>query len=88
MKAYTFIAAEKPAERNVNTSCALLMASRSAYYSWSKHRPSAHAQKDDELLRRIQSIHSESRGTYGAPRVHQHRASPGVSSSACQPKSR
>ena len=78
MKAYTFIAAEKPAERNVNTSCALLMVSRSAYYTWSKHRPSAHAQKDVELLRRIQSIHSESRGTYGAPRVHQHLRQEGI----------
>lgn len=70
MMPYAFIAAEKPAERNVNHSCALLEVSRSAYYEWSKHKSSSHADKDAELRRRIRSIHQESRQTYGAPRVH------------------
>ena len=78
MKVYTFIAAEKPAGRNVQRSCALLSVSRSAYYDWSKHIPSVHAQADDELGRHIHVIHKESRGTYGAPRVHQRLRLAGV----------
>ena len=70
MKFYPFIAAEKPAERNVNRTCALLEVSRSAYYQWSKHKLSAHAARDTELRARIANIHRESRQTYGAPRVH------------------
>ena len=70
MKFYPFIAAEKPGERNVNRTCALLEVSRSAYYQWSKHKPSAHAARDTELRARIGNIHRESRQTYGALRVH------------------
>ena len=70
MKVFPFIAAEKPAERNVVRTCALLSVSRSAYYDWSKQTPSTHARRDDTLRARIRIIHSESRGTYGAPRVH------------------
>jgi len=78
VKLYTFIAAEKLAERNVQRSCDLLSVSRSAYYEWSKQRPSAHALADDELGKRIRVIHEESRGTYGAPRVHQRLRQAGV----------
>ncbi len=67
---YPFIAAEKPAERNVVRTCALLSVSRSAYHDWSRHRPSAHARRDDVLRVHIRRIHSTSRGTYGAPRIH------------------
>jgi transposase InsO family protein len=70
VKVFPFIAAEKPAERNVVRTCALLSVSRSAYYDWSKQTPSTHARRDDTLRARIKIIHSESRGTYGAPRVH------------------
>jgi transposase InsO family protein len=75
---YAFIAAEKPAERNVDRTCALLSVSRSAYYQWSHHRPSAHARKDQELRRQVRQIHAESRGTYGAPRVQQQLRQNGV----------
>ena len=78
MKVYPFIAAEKPAERNIVRSCALLSVSRSAYYDWSKHRPSAHARTDDALRLHLRRIHTESRGTYGAPRVHQQLRQEGV----------
>jgi transposase InsO family protein len=70
VKVYPFIAAEKPAERNVVRTCALLSVSRSAYYDWSTQTASVHARKDDALRARICRIHSESRGTYGAPRIH------------------
>jgi len=71
VKLYRFIAAEKPAERNVHRSCALLSVSRSAYYSWSKHLPSRHARREDDLRGHVRRIHTDSRGTYGAPRIHQ-----------------
>ena len=78
MKVYPFIAAEKPAERNVVRSCALLSVSRSAYYDWSNHTPSVHARTDDALRLHLRRIHTESRGTYGAPRVHQQLRQEGV----------
>lgn len=78
MKAYVFIAAEKPARRNINRSCALLAVSRSAYYDWSGHRPSARARRDETLRQHIRRVHTASRGTYGAPRVHQQLRQEGV----------
>lgn len=78
MKLYAFIAAEKPAERNVNRSCALLSVSRSAYYQWSRPVPSRRAHEDAELGQHVRRIHSESRGTYGAPRVHQQLRQEGI----------
>ena len=78
MSRYRFIAAEKAAVRNVAKACALLSVSRSAYYQWSQQRPSAHARRDSELGERVVAIHRESRGTYGAPRVHQQLRREGV----------
>lgn len=78
MKLYPFIAAEKPAVRNVARTCVLLSVSRSAYYDWTKHRPSARVQADETLRLRIRRIHKASRGTYGAPRIHQQLRQEGV----------
>ena len=78
MKVYPFIAAEKPTERNVVRTCALFSVSRSAYYEWSRHRPSVHARRDDTLRVHVRRIHSESRGTYGAPRIHRQLRQEGV----------
>ena len=78
MSRYRFIAAEKAAVRNVAKACVLLSVSRSAFYQWSQQRLSAHARRDSELVARVVAIHSESRGTYGAPRVHQQLRREGV----------
>jgi transposase InsO family protein len=80
MNLYPFIAAEKAAAHHVATACALLEVSTSAYYQWSRHLPSARARADAELGDRIERIHRDSRGTYGAPRVHAqlHRSGVGV----------
>lgn len=78
MKVYPFIAAEKPAERNVIRSCALLSVSRSAYYDWLKQTPSARARGDERLRSQIRRVHGASRGTYGAPRIHQQLRQEGV----------
>ena len=81
MKVYTFIAAEKPAARNVNRSCALLSVSRSAYYQWSRHKRSARARNEETLRQQVRRVHHASRGTYGAPRVHQQLRQEGVHTS-------
>jgi putative transposase len=51
--------------------CRVLAVSASGYYAWLKRPPSARARADAELTARIQAIHQYSRGTYGAPRIHQ-----------------
>ena len=50
--------------------CELVECSRSGYYRWATAAPSARAVADAELLGEIRRIHTDSRGTYGAPRVH------------------
>jgi putative transposase len=74
MSRYRFVAAEKVAVHGASRACAVLKVSRSAYYQWSKHTPSARERQDAELGEHIARIHRESRGTYGAPRIqHQLR---------------
>jgi transposase InsO family protein len=67
---FPFIEAEKAQQRNVAKACALLEVSRSAFYDWHHHQPSARQVADDELAERIEVIWNMSRGTYGWPRVH------------------
>jgi putative transposase len=67
---FLFIEAEKAQQRNVAKACALLEVSRSAFYDWHQHLPSARQVADDELAERIEEIWNTSRGTYGWPRVH------------------
>jgi putative transposase len=55
----------------VATMCRVLAVSASGYYAWLKRPPSARARADAELTVRIRAIHQYSRGTYGAPRIHQ-----------------
>jgi transposase InsO family protein len=69
MNVYPFVEAEQAGQRNVARACALLEVSRAAYYQWSRHEPSARAHVDVVLGQRIERIHHDSRGTYGAPRV-------------------
>ena len=70
MNVFPFVEAEKLQRRNVAKACELLEVSRSAFYDWHQHRPSARRVADDKLARRIQAIYDDSRGTYGWPRVH------------------
>jgi putative transposase len=48
----------------------MLGVSRSGYYAWSNRPPSERARFDAVLLEKIETIHRNSRATYGAPRVH------------------
>jgi len=75
---FPFIEAEKAERRNVDKACVLLEVSRSAFYEWHKHIPSARQLADAELGDRIQDIYDESRGTYGWPRVHRALRDEGV----------
>lgn len=48
----------------------VLGVSEAGYHAWRRRPPSARAQADDVLLKRIRTVHASSRETYGAPRVH------------------
>jgi len=48
----------------------VLGVSGSGFHAWRHRRPSSHAVADAALLKRIRTIHANSRETYGAPRVH------------------
>ena len=69
MRAFAFIEAEK-ASFPIGFMCRHLGVSKSGYYAWRNRPMSERAFADAELTERIIKIHNESRGTYGAPRVH------------------
>jgi transposase InsO family protein len=75
---FPFIEAEQAEQRNVVKACALLEVSRSAFYQWHQHQPSARDVADAELGGRIQEIYDDSGGTYGWPRVHRQLRRDGV----------
>ncbi|MER5326769.1 IS3 family transposase [Streptosporangium roseum] len=65
-----FIEAEKQGSHNVKRTCELLGVSRAAFYARRQAVPGPRAMRDVELGERIAEVHSRSRGTYGAARVH------------------
>ena len=69
MSLFRFIAAEK-ANDSISLLCRMLGVSRSGFHAWERRPPSDRALADAWLVERITSIHRESRGTYGARRVH------------------
>ena len=70
MNCYPFIEAEKAQRRNVKRACELLKVSRSAYYAARGDEPSGREREDAELAAQIKTVHKESKGRYGVPRVH------------------
>ncbi len=58
--------------------CRVLGVSPSGYYAWRKRPLSARARADVECAAEIAAIHRESRGTYGAPRIHAELAARGI----------
>jgi transposase InsO family protein len=66
---YPFIEAEKAGRRNVKRACELLTVSRAAFYAHLSG-PSQRERADAELTGQIRAVHEESKGRYGAPRVH------------------
>ena len=70
MNMWPFIEVEEAEQHSVKRACDLLEVSRAAYYEQRKHIPRRRALDDAELTERIKAIHAESKGTYGAPRIH------------------
>ena len=66
---FELINAEK-ANFPVTVLCRVLEVSCSGFYRWLNAQPSERQTKDERLKIEIKAIHSESRGTYGSPRVH------------------
>ncbi|HTK65163.1 MAG TPA: IS3 family transposase [Pseudonocardia sp.] len=86
MNVYPFIEAEKQRSHdqagggNVARACELLKVSRSAYYAHAATRAAGgttRTREDAVLLERIEAVHDASKGTYGAPRIHEDLAEAG-----------
>ena len=58
------------ADHTVKIMCEVLKLSRGGYYNWLKRRESKRASTDQRLIDQILRIHEETRGIYGAPRIH------------------
>lgn len=65
-------------DQPVKLSCEVLQVSSSGYYSWKDRKTSPREQSNQELVEKIQSIHQESRGSYGEPRIRAHLRSQGI----------
>jgi putative transposase len=74
---YGFVEAEK-ANHSIGSLCRVLRVSKSGYYGWKSRPPSARSKADAVLTERIERIHRDSRGTYGAPRVHAELRASGI----------
>jgi putative transposase len=74
---HRFIRAER-ANHSVADLCRVLGASRAGFYAARGRPPSERALKDTQIVEAIREIHSDSRGTYGAPRVRAMLARRGI----------
>jgi putative transposase len=68
---FTFIA-ESCSDLPVAASCRVMKVTTSGFYEWRQRQvdPAPRVQEDHELTEIIVEVHRQSRGTYGAPRVH------------------
>ena len=66
---FAFIATEK-ASYPVALMCRVLQVSRAGYYAWCQRPAAPRTLKDQTLALEVATIHRESRGRYGSPRVH------------------
>jgi putative transposase len=66
------------AVHRVTTMCRVLGVSPSGYYAWRKRPLSPRARAAVELTAQIEVVHRDSRGTYGAPRIHAELAAQGL----------
>jgi putative transposase len=78
VKVQPFIEAEKAAGHSVKRCCELFEVSRAAFYQRLDQTPSQKEIADADLTDKIKAIHSESKGTYGSPRVHKELRKRGV----------
>ena len=66
---FAFIRAEK-GNFSVAALCRLLGVSRQGYYAFERRPASPHANREQLLRERVRTLHTESKGTYGSPRLH------------------
>jgi putative transposase len=59
--------------------CDVLEVSRASFYAWQKAKPGKRAQQNQKLHVQLRALHAESKGTYGAPRLHAALRRQGVS---------
>ena len=59
------------AEHRVTMMCRLYGVTRAGFYAWRSRERSERERHNESLAAAIRSVHAESRGTYGSPRVHQ-----------------
>jgi putative transposase len=57
--------------------CRVLGVRRQGFYEWCSAVTSPRAEENEVLVKHIERIHAESRGTYGWPRVHAERSRSG-----------
>jgi transposase InsO family protein len=74
---FEFIEAEK-ANFPIAFMCFHLDVTTSGFYAWRKRPPSARWLADMALLKEIRTVHAESRGRYGSPRVHRELVAKGI----------
>ncbi len=78
MKMDPLIEAEEVAGHSIQHCCDLFEVSRAAYYQRRRGVPSPRSVTDAELTEKITAIHTESKGTYGSPRIHRELGHRGV----------
>jgi putative transposase len=66
------------AAHSMATMCSVLDVSPSGYYAWRSRGSSTRARVDVVLRREVEAIHRQSRGTYGAPRIHAELVARGI----------
>lgn len=75
MRVYQFIEAEKEADESfsIKLACELLGVSRSGFYDWKTRQdrpPTDYELEQAKLLEDIKTIHEDSGGNYGSPRIY------------------
>jgi putative transposase len=66
---FAFIDAEKHSYP-LSTLCRVMQVSRGGYYAWLQRGPSAHSERDAELLAKIRTFYEASGKRYGSPRIY------------------
>ena len=58
-------------QHDLTLMCRVYGVTRAGYYAWRSRERSERERQNEAFAERIRSVHSESRGIYGSPRVHQ-----------------
>ena len=60
---------ERERQFSVPALCRVIQVTRSGYYAWLKHEPSAREKQDEMLLGQIRTFFERTKRTYGSPRI-------------------